>query len=301
MITPPYLEKGDTVGIIAPARKITKAEIEGFLQILRLWDLKWKTGEHLFGEHFVFSGSDEERASDLQAMIDDKDVKAIFCARGGYGSVRTLQQADFSSFEKNPKWLVGFSDITVLHSYINKFTGVETIHGMMPFHFKPDSDAESIESLRKALFGDPLSYEFPSHELNIEGSVEGELVGGNLSLLCSLNGTILFPDLKNKILFIEEVDEYLYNIDRMMMNLSLGGAFNRARALVVGSFTGIKDNDEPFGRNEYEIISEISDHYNIPVCFNFPAGHGFRNNALIFGRKMQLRVEENKTSLKFYP
>ncbi|MGC9343004.1 MAG: S66 peptidase family protein, partial [Bacteroidales bacterium] len=167
-------------------------------------------------------------------------VRAIFCARGGYGSIRTLQNVDFSSFEKDPKWLVGYSDITVFHSYINKFLGVETIHGLMPFNFSKETDEESVESLRKALFGEGLIYDFPGHELNIEGEAEGVLVGGNLSLLCSLNGTILFPDMKNKILFIEEVDEYLYNIDRMMMNLSLSGTFNRVKALVVGDFSQVK-------------------------------------------------------------
>ncbi len=301
MITPAYLKKGDTVGIVAPARKIQKNEIENFLNVLDSWGLKWKFGEHLFGEHFIFSGTDEERANDMQKMIDDKNIRAIFCARGGYGSVRTLQHLDFSGFEKDPKWLIGYSDITVFHSYVNKFTGVETLHGMMPFCFRDKTDEESIKSLKIALFGEELIYQISPHELNIEGEVEGELVGGNLSLLNSLNGTVLFPNLKNKILFIEEVDEYLYNIDRMIMNLSLSGAFNRIKALVAGSFTGTKDNDDPFGKTEYEIIHEISDHYNIPVCFNVPSGHDFRNKTLIFGRKMYLRVEESHSSLIFNP
>ena len=301
MITPPYLKEGDTVGIVAPARKVSPSEVEAFLNVLESWGLKWKTGRHLFGKHFVFSGTDDERASDLQTMIDDTEVRAIFCARGGYGSVRTLQQVDFSSFEKDPKWLIGYSDITVFHSYINKFTGVETLHGMMPFNFARETDADSVDSLKKVLFGHAPEYEFPTHELNIEGEAEGELVGGNLALLCSLNGTILFPDMKNKILFIEEVDEYLYNIDRMFMNLSLSGTFNRVKALVIGDFTGIKDNEDPFGKDIYEIISEITDHYNIPVCFNFPAGHDLKNKTLIFGRKVLLRVEETHSSLKFHP
>lgn len=302
MITPSYLKEGDTVGVVAPARKIRETEIGDFLRVLENWGLKWRFGNNLFGEHFIFSGSDEDRASDLQAMIDDEQIRAVFCARGGYGSIRTLQHVDFSNFEKNPKWLIGYSDITVFHSYINKFTGVESMHGMMPFNnFGNDRNEESLDSLKDALFGNKLNYEIKAHPFNIEGSAEGELVGGNLSILNSLNGTVLFPDIKNKILFIEEVDEYLYNIDRMMMNLSLSGVFNRARALVVGSFTGIKDNEEPFGKNEYEIIHEITDHYNIPVCFNVPSGHGYTNKTLIFGRKLQLRVGEDHSSLIFQP
>jgi muramoyltetrapeptide carboxypeptidase len=301
MIRPAYLKKGDTVGIVAPARKINSSEIDNFQNVLKDWGLNLKFGKHLFGEHYIFSGSDEERASDIQEMIEDKEVRAIFCARGGYGSVRTLQHTDFSSFEKDPKWLIGYSDITVFHSYINKFTGVESLHAPMPFSFRNTIDETGAESLKKALFGENLSYELPAHELNIEGEAEGELIGGNLSILNSLNGTVLFPDLKNKILFIEEVDEYLYNIDRMMMNLSLSGALNRIRALIVGNFTNIKDNEDPFGKNEFEIINEISDHYNIPVCFNMASGHDSVNKTLIFGRKIQLRVEEDHSSLIFNP
>lgn len=300
-MTPPYLKAGDTVGIVAPARKIDQSEIENFLKLLKEWGLKWRLGKNLLGKHFIFSGTDEERAADMQAMIGNEEIRAIFCARGGYGSVRTLQHVDFSSFERDPKWLIGYSDITVFHSYINKFTGVESLHGLMPFSLRKNADKESVRSLRSALFGENINYHLPPHELNIEGEAEGVLIGGNLSILNSLNGTILFPDLKNKILFIEEVDEYLYNIDRMMMNLSLSGVLNRIKALLVGNFTGIKDNEDPFGKNEYEIIHEISDHYNIPVCFNMPSGHDYRNKTLIFGRKLQLKVEENHSSLIFQP
>jgi len=301
MKTPQYLKEGDTIGIIAPARPVNPEEIHEFKAIMKKWGLNCLEGENLYGRNYVFSGTDEERANDLQFMVDNPEVKAIFCARGGYGSARTLQLTDFSSFETRPKWFVGYSDITVFHSFINKFVGVETIHGMMPFNFAGSTEMESVESLRKALFGEKISYSFTSHELNIEGEVSGVISGGNLSLLCSLNGTILFPELKNKILFIEEVDEYLYNIDRMMMNLSLSGALNRIKALAVGSFTQIKDNEEPFGKNEIEIIHEITDNYNIPVCFNVPSGHQIKNNALILGRKMQLRIGEDYSSIEFNP
>ena len=177
---------------------------------------------------------------------------------------------------------------------------MESIHGPMPLNFLQKPDTESLENLRKALFGETLSYTFPVHELNIDGETEGELVGGNLALITSLNGTVLFPDLKNKILFIEDTDEYLYNIDRMMMNLSLSGVFNRIKALVVGDISVKKEDDDiPFGKTAYEIIHEIVDQYDIPVCFNFPAGHIFKNQTLIFGRKIQLRVDESGSSLVF--
>lgn len=300
MIRPSYLKSGDTVGIVAPARSIDKESIENFTRQLQKWGLKWKFSKNLFGQNNRFSGNDEERAEDLQTMLNDPEIRAIFAARGGYGSIRTLQNVDFSNFEKDPKWLIGYSDITVLHSYINKFTGTESIHGAMPVNFKEIPDDESIESLRKALFGEVLNYEFESHDLNIEGEVEGEIVGGNLSLICSLNGTVLFPDMRNKVLFIEDVDEYLYNVDRMMMNLSLSGVFNKIKALVVGDINiKSEEDDTPFGKNAYEIINEIVDQYNIPLCFNFPAGHIFKNKTLIFGRKIQLRVGEDKSSLVF--
>ena len=182
MRTPPYLKTGDTVGIVAPARSIERIAVERFTLVLEKWGLNWKFGKHLFGQSDRFSGTDEERGEDLQEMINDPKIRAIFAARGGYGSVRTLQNVDFSRFEEDPKWLIGYSDITVLHSYINKFTGVESIHGMMPLNFKNTPDTENIESLRKALFGENLSYTFDCHELNIDGEAKGELVGGNLAL-----------------------------------------------------------------------------------------------------------------------
>lgn len=302
MITPPYLKAGDCVGIVAPARSVDRKNVDKFTKVLEGWGLKVVHGKNLFGHYNRYSGYDEERGQDLQNMIDDQSVRAVFAARGGYGSVRTLQNVDFSGFEKDPKWMIGFSDITVLHSYINKFIGVESIHGPMSVSLNYDNTDESFESLRKALFGEPLSYNYPAHELNIDGEAEGEIVGGNLALICSLNGTVLFPDLKNKILFIEDVDEYLYNIDRMLMNLSLSGVFNRIKALVIGNFSVKKEeNDIPFGKTAYEIIFEMADQYNIPVSFNFPAGHISDNMTLIFGRKVYLRVEEGKSSLVFNP
>lgn len=298
MITPSPLKSGDILGIVAPARRVEPSELEVFTRLVESWGYRVMKGDHLFDRQNQFAGGDEERASDIQKMLEDPGVRAIVCARGGYGSVRTLQHIDFSPLEKDPKWFAGFSDITVFHSYLNKFTGLESLHSPMPLTMGMDSDPVNAEYFRKALEGEKLKYQWQSHPLCVEGEVEGELVGGNLSVLYSLNGTVLFPDLRNKILFIEEVDEYLYHIDRMIMNLSLSGVFNRIKALVVGGFTKINDNEQPYGKDHYEIIHEITDHYNIPVCFDFPAGHQKENRTLIFGRKMRLKVEEQECTLE---
>jgi muramoyltetrapeptide carboxypeptidase len=301
MIRPPSLKPGDTVGIIAPARKIREEELTWFYSVLSRWGLKWKNGSNLFGNHHQYSGTDEERAADLQNALDDPEIKAIICARGGYGTIRTLQGADFSSFEKKPKWLAGFSDITVLHAYINKFLNIESLHSPMPLNITEECDPESLESLRKALFGETLHYRFDPHPLNSTGMASGEMAGGNLSLLYSLNGTGFFPDTRNKILFLEDVDEYLYHIDRMMQNLVLSGAIHRVKAVVCGGFTKMRDNDVPFGKTAEEIIAESIKPFNIPLCLNFPAGHQFRNLTLIFGRDVQLRVEDDLCHLQFQP
>jgi muramoyltetrapeptide carboxypeptidase len=301
MTTPEYLTSGDTIGIIAPARKIAPEEVSFFQQKAHEWGLTVKTGSHLFGSHFQYSGTDRERAEDLQEMINNPEVKAIICARGGYGSLRTLELTDFAPLIRKPRWIAGFSDITVFHSYINRFTGMECLHSMMPLNFAKEFDRESAESLRKALFGKHLKYTFPAHPLNRPGAAEGELVGGNLSILCSLNGTSYFPDVRNRVLFIEDVDEYLYHIDRMMLNLLHSGVFNKIRGLVVGGLTRIRDNEIPFGRSAEEIIAEITARFSFPVCFGFPAGHQAQNKTLIFGRQTHIRVKEGKCSLEFNP
>ncbi len=301
MITPPFLNPGDTVGIVAPARKISSEEIASFLSLLDKWGLQYKFGKNLFGECNQYSGSDEERAADFQDMLDDPEVRAIIPARGGYGSLRTLRHLDFSKFEKDPKWIAGFSDITVFHSYLGKYLNTESLHCLMPMTYRPD-DAESeasAESLRKALFGEKLEYSFQSHPGNRHGKAKGELTGGNLSVLYSLNGTGFFPDTKGKILFIEDIDEYLYHIDRMMMNLLLSGFLTGIEALVVGGFTDIRDNAVPFGKNHEEIISDITGKFRFPLVFSFPAGHQIANRTLIFGRQMQLRSEADQTMVSF--
>jgi len=301
MITPGYLKKGDTVGIISPARKIREEEIASFLELLNSWGLKYRFGKNVFGEENQFSGNDSRRAADFQQMLDDPEIRAVIATRGGYGSLRTLRLMDFSRFENDPKWIIGFSDVTIFHSFINKYLNTESIHSLMPINYLP-SERESVESadtLRKALFGEKLSYAFNTSPYNRKGIAEAELAGGNLSVLYSLSGTGFFPDLRNKILFIEDIDEYFYHIDRMMLNLLMNGSLNRIKGLIIGSFMDIKDNTISFGKTYEEIISEIVKKFSFPVAFSFPAGHQTKNLTLILGRKMQLRAEDNLCRVDF--
>jgi muramoyltetrapeptide carboxypeptidase len=292
MITPPYLKKGDTIGIVAPARKISLAEIQPAIDIMKHWGLEVMLGKNLFKEDNQFSGTDEERAEDLQAMLDDTSVKAIISARGGYGTLKIIDKLDFTMFRQNPKWVVGYSDITVLHSHIHNLE-IETIHATMLINF--EKNAEAIESLRKGLFGVNIIYEIENNLLNRKGIAEGELVGGNLSLLYALSGSASDINTKDKILFIEDLDEYLYHIDRMMMSLKRSGKLNDLVGLIVGGMTDMKDNAIPYGKNAEEIIMDAVKEFNYPVCFNFPAGHVDRNLALYFGSKVKLNVSDSTT------
>ena len=299
MITPPYLKRGDKIAIVATARKVTPSEMDVAINTFRSWGLQVITGPHLFGEKDQYSGTDEERASDLQMMLDDNEVKAILCARGGYGTVRIVDQLNFSVFEQHPKWIVGYSDITVLHSHVNIQFGIETLHAIMPINFSDEGTEASIESLRKALFGEVLEYNMAAHPMNKEGNVSGVLTGGNLSILYSLIGSPSDIQTENKILFIEDLDEYLYHIDRIMMNLKRSGKLSGIKGLVVGGLTKMNDNTIPFGKNAEQVISEYSKESGIPVCFNFPAGHIPDNRALIMGREVDLNIDQNGVSLQF--
>jgi muramoyltetrapeptide carboxypeptidase len=290
LIQPPYLKKGDKIGIVATARKISTAEINPAIAVLKSWGLEVVLGNNLFNSDNQFSGTDNERADDLQTLLNDTSVKAIISARGGYGTVRIIDQIDFTTFIKNPKWLIGYSDITVLHSHIHNM-GIETLHATMPINFS--KNAEALESLRKALFGEKIKYEIEAHPLNKKGIAEGELIGGNLSILYSLSGSISDIDTTGKILFLEDLDEYLYHIDRMMMNLKRAGKLSHLAGLVVGGMTDMKDNTIPFGKTAEEIILDAVREYNYPVCFNFPAGHIDKNVALPFGKKVKLVVGDN--------
>jgi muramoyltetrapeptide carboxypeptidase len=299
MITPPYLKTGDKVAIIATARKVSFAEMEPAIAKLKSWGLKVLTGNYLTADFNQFAGTDEERTADLQQMLDDPEIKAIFCARGGYGSVRIIDRLDFTRFVVSPKWIVGYSDITVFHSHINRNFGIETLHGTMPINFPGDGSlTPSTESLRKTLFGEDINYRFASHPLNRMGTASGEVIGGNLSMLYSLSASSSDVATEGKILFIEDVDEYLYHIDRMMMNLKRAGKLSHLAGLVVGGLTGMNDNTIPYGHTAEEIIAGAVAEYDYPVCFSFPAGHQDNNFALILGRQAELSVAD-ESELRF--
>lgn len=290
MTTPPCLQKGDKIGIVACARKISKEELEPAVDLLTSWGLEVVLGKNIFRAEHQFSGSDDQRAADLQSMLDDPAVKAVISARGGYGTVRIIDKLDFTAFKKQPKWIIGYSDITVLHSHVHNF-GIKTLHAIMPINFA--KNAEAIETLRKALFGEALRYEGGSHSLNRKGNAEAELVGGNLSLLYALTGSVSDINTNGKILFIEDLDEYLYHIDRMMINLKRSGKLSHLAGLIVGGMSDMKDNAVPFGKTAEEIIQDAVKEYDYPVCFGFPAGHIDRNLALVLGGKVKMEVKDN--------
>ncbi|MES2394373.1 MAG: LD-carboxypeptidase [Bacteroidota bacterium] len=289
MKQPSFLKKNDKIGIIAPARKISKEEIQSAIDIFNAWGLEVVLSKNLFNVDNQFSGTDDERADALQIMLNDDSIKAIISARGGYGTIRIIDKINFTNFKKHPKWIIGYSDITVLHSHINNF-GIETLHATMPINFA--KNAEATETLRKALFGEQLNYQFESHPLNRKGEAEAELIGGNLSLIYALTGSVSDIDTKGKILFIEDLDEYLYHIDRMMLNLKRSGKLDHLAGLIIGGMTDMKDNTIPFGKTAEEIITDAVKEYDYPVCFNFPAGHVEKNLALYFGRKVKLKVAD---------
>ncbi|MBE9491716.1 MAG: LD-carboxypeptidase [Bacteroidetes bacterium] len=301
MQTPSYLKPGDKIGIISTARKISKEKIDQAIRVFKDWGLQVELGKHLFSEDHQYAGMDDQRAADLQSMLDDENIRAIICARGGYGTVRIIDRIDFSRFITNPKWIVGYSDVTVLHSHIHSNFSIETMHGIMPLNFPdPPRGSEAILSLRKALFGEPISYRPEPHPFNRKGTCKGMVVGGNLSILYSINSTTSDINTKNKILFIEDLDEYLYHIDRMMMNLKRSGKLSNLAGLIIGGMTEMNDNEVPFGKTAYEIIAESVIEYSYPVCFGFPAGHILDNRVLIVGREAEILVDD-AVSLVFIP
>ncbi|WP_236564850.1 LD-carboxypeptidase [Flavobacterium sp. MK4S-17] len=298
MRVPPYLTKGDTVAILATARKIDEAPLRPAIQMLESWGLNVVLGKTIGKDNnHQLAGADWQRATDFQEMLDNPAIKAIWCAKGGYGTVRMVDRVDFDQFRKKPKWIIGFSDATVLHSHINTMD-IATLHGIMAIsvlHATP----QAKETLRRALFGETLQYSVEPHEFNKTGEATGELVGGNLSVLYSIMGSPSEIDYKDKILFIEDLDEYLYHIDRMLMNLKRNGYFKNIKGLIIGSMTKMRDNDIPWGHNALQIIRDLTKEYNIPVCFNFPAGHIHDNRALIMGKTVSLEVTGKGTTLTF--
>lgn len=298
MKIPTYLKQGDTIGIVSTARKVTKAELEYALDILQQWGLKVILGKSIEAEENQFAGDDAWRASDFQDMMDNPEIKAIWCARGGYGTVRIIDRLDFTEFVKTPKWVIGYSDVTVLHSYLHNL-GVESLHAQMPVQIETKS-SESAQSIKKVLFGESYQVAFRNNQkLNRIGTAKGQLVGGNLSILYSLCGSPSTLNTNGKILFIEDLDEYLYHIDRMMQNLKRNGMLDNLAALIVGGMSDMNDNAIPFGKDAETIILDAVEAYDYPVYFDFPAGHVEDNWALVFGREVELTIEENRVGLIF--
>jgi muramoyltetrapeptide carboxypeptidase len=300
MITPPFLQPGDTIGLVAPASYVTAEELKQFLSIAGTWGLKVKQGKNLFRRKNSFAGNDAQRASDFQQMLDDPEVKAILCARGGYGTIRIVDKLNFQHFENNPKWIAGCSDITVLHTLIQKGLNTESLHAIMPRHISArKNDHSSLDSLKIALFGGLYEYTIKSHGNNRQGEARGILVGGNLSVLYSLRGTRLDPDTNGKILFLEDVNEYLYHIDRMIMNLKISGKLKELRGLIIGGMSGMKVSVSGFRKTANDVIMEAVEEYSYPVMYNFPAGHIRTNMALIMGREVTMKVGLQDCCLTF--
>ena len=293
MIIPPFLQPGNRIRIVAPAGKVRKDKVLPGIKLLQDEGFEVIVGKYVFGKNFQYSGTDRQRSSDLQEAINDPETKAIICARGGYGTVRIIEKIDFSPLLKNPKWLVGFSDVTVLHAVLNKL-GLASVHGAMPaFFLENNKPTKSFFSLMELLSTGRSKNEIQANPLNRKGTCSGELVGGNLSLIYSLQGTPWQLETKGKILLIEDLSEYLYHLDRMMQNLRLSGQLKDLAGLVVGSFTDMKDNDSPFGKSVSEIILDAVQDYDFPVCFDFPVGHIPKNLAVTLGSTYRLELAEN--------
>jgi muramoyltetrapeptide carboxypeptidase len=297
---PRYLKKGDTIGIVAPAGYMPIEKMQACIDTLDTWGYNIKLGAttHSHSDNY-FSGTDEERLKDLQEMMDDKSIHAILCARGGYGTGRIIDKLSFRKFRKHPKWIIGFSDITVLHSHLYSRYKIASLHAPMAAAFNDGEFTNPyIQSLKNALEGIPAAYECASHEFNNTGKAEGELIGGNLSLLAHIVGTPSDIKTKNRILFLEDIGEYLYNVDRMLLQLKRSGKLDKLKGLIIGAFTESKDTDRPYGATVYEIIRDAVKDYDYPICFGFPVSHEKENYALKVGATYKLVVDENGTSLK---
>ncbi len=294
-ILPPPLLLGDLITIISTARKADPENIKYARSVLEKWGFRTLPGRNLFKVQNQFAGSDEERLQDLNEAINNPDVKAIILARGGYGTARLIDGMDTKTLAAQPKWIVGYSDVTVLHNHAYKHAGVASVHATMPLNFE-DNTSEALLSLRDVLSGKLPHTEAMYHRMNVQGVAEGELIGGNLSVLISMMGSSTQLDTKGRILFIEDVDEYLYHIDRMMLCLKRAGMLKDLAGLVVGGLTDMHDNQVPFGKHAEEIIASHVSEYGYPVCFNFPSGHISDNRAWIHGKKVRLTVYHDQPS-----
>ncbi|MCB0375238.1 MAG: LD-carboxypeptidase [Sinomicrobium sp.] len=301
-LRPPYLKAGDTVAIVATSGVLNNEEenIKRATELLNGWGLQVVPGPHLFSRNGHFAGTDEERAADFQHALDDPGIKAIWCARGGYGAVRILDRLDYTRFKQHPKWIIGYSDITAIHSQVHNL-GYESIQAMMctSLDRDPETSKAAVATFKDAIFGKPLTYTVEGCEYNRTGKSSGQLVGGNLTLLHTMLGSKTSIDTRGKILFIEEIGEYAYHIDRMLQSLKRAGYFDGCKGLIVGNISRVRENTTPFGRTVEELILDVVADYDFPVLFNFPAGHEDDNRALILGRTIELKIKKDKAKVRF--
>ena len=294
---PSYLKQGDKIAIVCPAKKLPK-DIKFAIDELQSWGLAVVLGESVTASFNQFAGSDELRTLDFQRFLDDKNIKAIIAARGGYGTLRIVDDLNFDAFEKNPKWLIGFSDITVLLSHSIAKLNTKCLHAQMPYTFK-EATKDSLILLRDILFGLKPSFKYSSVVSNKIGMADGTLIGGNLSLLCAVQGSVSEMDFNGKILFLEDVGEQEYAIDRMMRMLDRAGKLRNLRCLIVGAFTGIKEEKIPFGQSAEQVVWEIVKKYDYPVCFNFPTGHIANNMPMVLGAAVSISIDNNNVKLTY--
>ena len=302
LIQPEHLKSGDTISILAPSGVLNNFDkkIEKAINIFKSWGLNVVLGNHIYDKNGHFAGTDKNREKDFQKALDNKNIKAIWCARGGYGAVRIIDKLNFDNYLKNPKWIIGFSDITVIHNKLN-FLNSESIHAMMITGFEDiGQNNDSLSKLKNVLFGDSLSYSITSNKNNKTGKSEGIIVGGNLTLIQSTIGSKTELKMKDKILFIEEIGEYAYHIDRMLYSLKRAGYFENCKGLIVGQISDVKKNTTDFGRSINELILDVLDEYNFPILFDFPAGHEKTNFPIILGRKVILDVSKSESKVIFY-
>lgn len=297
MIIPDKLTQDDLVVIIAPARKVDPKQLQSAEELLISWGLKVERAPNLMLSDGIFAGTESQRKADLQWALDHQKAKAIWCYRGGYGSIQVLEAINPAQFLQFPKWIIGFSDITFLHCFSSIILNTASIHATMPINVVENSSF-SLDSLKQILLENRMNYQKPSAKNDVHGTAKGEIVGGNLAVLCSTLGTNYQLSFEGKILFIEDIDEYYYQIDRMVWQLKFSGVFHHIRGLIVGHFTNIRDNEIPFGKSLDEIILEKTKGLNFPISFGFPSGHENENWPIVFGKEVQLNVDENQTSLK---
>ena len=297
LISPPFLKKGDKVAIIALASKLNLEDIKSAINLMQEnWGVEVVIGESVSASYFNFAGTDEVRLRDFQQQLDNLEIKAVFSARGGYGSSRIIDAVDFTKFKNNPKWIIGFSDITAVHGQLQAL-GFQSLHAPMPKTFMRDYD--SVQKLKAFLFGEKINYTIPSNPINKKGKGAGQIVGGNLCILTHLIGSKSEVSTDGKILFIEDISEYLYNIDRMMIQLKRAGKLKNLAGLIVGDFSDIKENEEPFGKTFYEIIAEHTAEYNYPICYDFLVGHEAINWTIPCGRFASMSVNNEEVRLGF--